>query len=245
MSRSPSSRQAPPTLSADAFVERLMAHVSSQGPAKAATSFRCDEDDVFITVRMRDVFAVAKDFIDLPPAAIEALLENPIHEMRVGAVSVMDFQARRKRTSAERKKDLFELYLRRHDRINNWDLVDRAAPYVIGGHLADKPRDVLYALARSENVWQRRTAIVSTYFFIRQGDLDDTFKIAEILVDDDHDLIHKAVGGWMREAGKKDLTPLRRFLDRHAATMPRVMLRYAIEHLDADEREHYRNQKDA
>lgn len=239
----PSSRAAPLTLSADGFVERLMSHVSPDEPTKADTSFRYDEDEVFIAVRMRDVFALAKEFIDLPLAAIEELLESPIHEMRVGAVSVMDFQARRKRTSDTRRKELFDLYLRRHDRINNWDLVDRAAPYVIGGYLADKPRDVLYTLARSANVWERRTAIVSTYFFIRQDDLDDTFAIAEILVDDDHDLIHKAVGGWIREAGKKDAKPLRGFLDHHAATMPRVMLRYATERLDADEREHYRGLK--
>lgn len=231
------------TLSADGFVDRLMSHVSTDKPIRADTSFRYDEDDVFIAVRMRDVFALAKEFIDLPPAEIEELLENQIHEVRVGAVSVMDFQGRRKRTSDERRKELFDLYLRRHDRINNWDLVDRAAPYVIGGYLSDKPRDVLYTLARSANVWERRTAIVSTYYFIRQGDLDDTFAIAEILVDDDHDLIHKAVGGWLREAGKKDPKPLRDFLDLHGATMPRVMLRYAIERLDADEREHYRGLK--
>lgn len=220
-------------LSADGFVERLMAHVSPGEPTRADSSFRYDEETEFIAVRMRDIFALAKEFIDLPPAEIEKLLENPIHEVRVGAVSVMDFQARRKRTSGERRKELFDLYLRHHDRINNWDLVDRAAPYVIGGFLSDKPRDVLYTLARSANVWERRTAIVSTHYFIRQGDLDDTFAIAEILVDDDHDLIHKAVGGWLREAGKKDRKRLREFLDHHAATMPRVMLRYAIERLDA------------
>ena len=129
--------------------------------------------------------------------------------------------------------------MRRTDRINNWDLVDVACPYVVGVYLSNKPRDVLYELARSENMWERRTAIVSTYFFIRQGDVDDTFRIAEVLLDDQEDLIHKAAGGWLREAGKKDRRRLRTFLDGYAATMPRTMLRYALEHLDKEERKHY------
>jgi 3-methyladenine DNA glycosylase AlkD len=120
-----------------------------------------------------------------------------------------------------------------------------ASPYVVGGYLFDKPRDVLYELARSENMWERRTAIVSTSFFIRQGDVDDTFRIAEVLLDDEEDLIHKAVGGWLREAGRKDRGRLRTFLDGHAATMPRTMLRYAIEHLDKEERKQYRSMKKA
>ena len=125
------------------------------------------------------------------------------------------------------------------DRINNWDLVDRAAPYVVGGYLFDKPRDILYELARSSNIWERRTSIVSTYYFIRQGELDDTFRIAELLLNDDQDLIHKATGGWLREAGKKDRQRLLSFLDHYAATMPRTALRYAIEHLEKDQRDHY------
>jgi 3-methyladenine DNA glycosylase AlkD len=190
-------------------------------------------------LRMRDVFALAKEFTDLPLGEIEALLAHPSHEVRVGAVSVMDFQARRQRTPESRRRELFELYLRRHDRIDNWDLVDRSAPYVVGGYLADKPRDVLYELARSANVWERRTAIVSTYYFLRRGETHDTFAIAEILVDDTHDLIQRAVGGWIREAGKRDPKRLLAFLDEHAAAMPRTALRYAVEHLDKPRRAHY------
>jgi 3-methyladenine DNA glycosylase AlkD len=133
--------------------------------------------------------------------------------------------------------------LRRHDRINNWDLVDVSAPYVVGGYLFDKPRTVLYGLARSKNVWERRTAIVSTAFFIRQGDLADTFNIAEMLLDDKEDLIHKATGGWLREAGNQDRQKLLIFLDRHAADMPRTTLRYAIERLDKEQRGHYLSMK--
>jgi 3-methyladenine DNA glycosylase AlkD len=116
-------------------------------------------------------------------------------------------------------------------------------PYVVGGYLFDKPRDVLYELARSEILWERRTAIVSTSYFIRQGDVADTFEIAEILLDDDQDLIHKATGGWLREAGKKDPGRLLSFLDRYAATMPRTALRYAIERLDKEKRARYLSMK--
>jgi 3-methyladenine DNA glycosylase AlkD len=197
------------------------------------------EGDKFIGVRMGQIFALAKKFMNMQPKEIEKLLESPIHELRVGAVSIMDFQARDRKTAGERLKELYELYINRHDRVNNWDLVDRSAPYVVGGYLADKPRNTLYKLARSKDMWERRTAIVSTFYFIRKGDIDDTFKIAEILVNDKEDLINKAVGGWVREAGKRDPQRLLKFLDKHAATMPRTALRYAIEKLDAKKKKYY------
>ena len=225
---------------AEHFVERLLALHVPGAPTRAGSAFRHDGDGRFIAVRMRDVFALGKEFIDLDPDQIELLLDSPIHEVRVGAVSIMDFQARRRTTPATRRKELYELYLRRHDRIDNWDLVDRAAPWVVGGYLYDKPRDPLYRLARSASVWERRTAIVATWYFIGHGQLDDTYAIAELLVDDGHDLVQKAVGSWVREAGKRDVARLRAFLDAHAATMPRTTLRYAIEHLAPDERAHYR-----
>jgi 3-methyladenine DNA glycosylase AlkD len=155
----------------------------------------------------------------------------------------MDFQARRKATPEGRRRELYNLYLRRHDRIDTWDLVDRAAPHVVGGYLWDKPREPLYRLAASAQWFERRTSIVSTWFFIRHSDLDDTFGIAQILVNDPHDLVQKAVGGWIREAGKRDEQRLRDFLDRNAATMPRTALRYAIEHLPSDARDYYLNLK--
>ena len=134
----------------------------------------------------------------MPPAEIEKLLESPRHEMRVGAVSIMDWKARAKSTTEAERKGLFDLYIKRQDRINTWDLVDRSAPYVVGGYLAGKPRKILYKLARSANPHERRTAIVSTYFFIRQDDLDNTFAIAEILVNDTEEVVQKAVGSWVR-----------------------------------------------
>lgn len=188
---------------------------------------------------MRDIFALAKAFVGMPPADIETLLERPEHEARVGAVSIMDYQARATSTTNDRRKELYDLYVRRHDLIDTWDLVDRAAPSVVGGYLTDKPRGQLYAFARSPNAMERRTAIVATYAFIRKGDLEDTFAIADILANDQDALVQKAVGGWIREAGKRDPGQLHRFLDRHAATMPRTALRYAVEHLDQVERDYY------
>lgn len=237
-------------INAEKFIEQLKSHLSPTQLKKNQRYFKTGagdyaEDDIFIGVRMGQIFTLAKEFIEMPLKEVEKLLESPIHEVRVGAVSVMDWQARSKKTPDSRRKELFDLYIRRHDRINNWDLVDRCAPYVVGGYLSDKPRNILYKLARSKNIWERRTAIVSTYYFIRQDDLDDTFNIAEILVNDTHDLVNKAVGGWVREAGKKDLQKLLRYLDKYAATMPRVALRYAIEHLDKKQQEYYLGMKNA
>lgn len=213
------------SINAEQFIERL------NGLGSAA--------DEYQDVGMGQVFALAKELMNMPPEEIEKLLESPIHKVRVGAVSIMDWQARSKKTPEARRKELFNLYIKRHDRIDNWDLVDRSAPYVLGGYLFDKPRKILYKLARSKSPWERRSAITATYYFIRQGDVDDTFEIAEILVHDPHDLVQKAVGGWVREAGKKDVQKLLSFLDKYAASMPRTMLRYAVEHLDRDQREHY------
>ena len=234
-------RDMPESLSAGRFVKELEAHRSPEQTKKYLRYFKTGkgqyaEGDVFIGVRMGQVFALAKEFIDMPPEQIEKLLESPIHEARAGALSIMDKQGWRNKSPGDRRKELFDLYLRRTDRINNWDLVDLGAPYVVGRHLFDKPRDLLYELARSENVWERRTAIVATSYFIRQDDVADTFEISEILLDDEQDLIHKATGGWLRAAGAKDRQRLLGFLDRHAATMPRTMLRYAIEHLDKEQR---------
>jgi 3-methyladenine DNA glycosylase AlkD len=193
----------------------------------------------FLGIRMSKIFELAKQYIQMPLDEIRKLLLSEFYEVRMGAVSIMDFQARDKKITPVKRKALFDLYISNHRQINNWDMVDRSAPYVVGGYLHDKPRKILYKLAKSKNVWERRTAIVSTYFFIRQNDLDDTFNIAEILVNDQHDLIQKAVGSWVREAGKRDNRKLIDFLDRHAASMPRTTLRYAIEKLDRKLKDYY------
>ena len=159
----------------------------------------------------------------------------------MGAMSIMDFKARDKKTTDAERKQLYNLYIKKHDKITNWDMVDRSAPYVVGGYLYDKPRDVLYKLAKSKNEWERRTAIVSTYFFIRKCDVNDTFEIGELMVHDKQESVNKAVGSWVREAGKKDRKQLLGFLDRYAATMPRITLRYALEKQDKKTKEHYMN----
>jgi len=231
-------------LTAEQYVARLYTYQSDAELRKIQRYFKSGageygEGDTFMGVRMGQVFALSKEFIDLPPSEISRLLAHPIHEVRAGGCSIMDKQARRKQTPASRRKELYDLYFAHMDGINNWDLVDLAAPFVVGGYLFDKPRAVLYRLARSPNLWERRTAIVSTYYFIRQGDVDDTFAISALLLHDDEDLIHKAVGGGLRWAGDSDPARLRAFLDQHAAAMPRTMLRYAIEHFDPPERAHY------
>jgi hypothetical protein len=225
-------------INAEQFIKKLKTYRSPEA-AKSHSHLAADEDDKIMGVRMGQVFALAKEFMEMPPSEIEKLLENPIHEIRVGGVSIMDWQARSKKTPEARRKELFDLYMRRPDRINNWDLVDRSAPYVVGGYLFDKQRDILYKLARSKNIWERRTAMVSTGYFIRQGDIDDTLKIAELLLQDDQDLIHKATGWMLRAAGGIDRQKLLSFLDKYAASMPRTALRYAIEHLEKNQRDHY------
>lgn len=235
-------------VSAACFTEKLYAMQSPEELVKIQRYFKSGEGqygegDVFIGVRMGNVFSLAKEFIKMPTDELEKLLESPVHELRTGALSIMNQQARNNKMSETDRKALYDLYLRRHDRINNWDLVDVSCIYVIGRYLNDKPRDILYQLAGSENMWERRTAIVSTAYFLKYGDLDDTFNIAEILLNDSQDLIHKAAGGWLRQAGKSDRVRLISFLDRYAATMPRTFLRYAIEHLSDQERSHYLNLK--
>lgn len=192
---------------------------------------------------MGQLFTLAKEFSGMPVNEIEKLLENPIHEIRAGAVSIMDKESRTKKITAERLKEFYDLYMKRHDRINNWDLVDLGCLHMTGSYLFDKPRNPLYKLAKSKNIWERRTAILSTCYFIRRGDLDDTFNIAELLVKDKEDLIHKATGWMLRFAGAKDKKRLVNFLDQHAATMPRTLLRYSIEHFETKQREHYMNLK--
>lgn len=186
---------------------------------------------------MGQVFKLAKEFQAVPPSEIEKLLESDDHLVRVGAVSIMDWQARARKTTDERRRELFDLYIRRHDRIDTWDLVDRSAIHVVGEYLVDKPRDILADLARSPRPMERRTAILSTYAFIRRNDLDDTYRIADTLADDPDELVGKSVGWMLREAGKRDRARLVLFLEAHAATMPRVMLRYSIEKLDKADRD--------
>jgi 3-methyladenine DNA glycosylase AlkD len=232
------------TLIAAEFTKKLKSHQSDTELKKYHRYFDFKEGgkkDSFIGVRMGTVFALAKEFIDMPSKEIEKLLESPIHEIRAGACSIMGKSASAKKTPESRRKELYDLYLKRHDRINNWDLVDLASYKVVGSYLYDfkKPRAVLYKLAKSKDTWERRTAIVSTLYFVGEGDLNDAFKIAELLVNEKQDLVNKGTGWVLRAAGAKDRPRLLKFLDKHAAKMARITLRYAIEHLPNKQRDHY------
>lgn len=200
--------------------------------------------DQFIGVRMGEVFKLAKEHMDMPLDEVEKLLESPIHEARVGAVSIMDYQARSNKYDEQRKKELFDLYLKRHDCINTWDLVDRSGFWVVGNYLLDKPRDILYKLAKSKHMAERRTAIIATgQIVMKAGETSDTFKIAKLLLNDKDPLIHKAVGWMLRVAGDKDRQALLQFLDKHIASMPSTTFSYAIEKLDASHKNHYRTMR--
>ena len=229
-------------MNADEFLKRLKA-LRSLAVTESHNQLASDSDDAMVSVGMGQVFALAKEFMNMDLDEVEKMLESPIHKMRVGAVSIMDFQARSKKTTEARRKELFNLYIRRHDRINTWDLVDRSAIWVVGNYLFDKPRKVLYKLAKSKAMPERRTAIVSTLYFIGKGDVDDAFKLAEIMLHDKEDLIHKANGWALRFAGDKDRKQLVKFLDKHGASMPRVTLRYTLEHFDKKLRDHYMSLK--
>ena len=227
-------------LTAERFVEKLSQSKSDDEFGKVEKYFRGNDGKTkAFGVKFGDIFKTAEEFTQMPITEIDILLHSDFYEIRMGAVSIMAFQAKHKRTTAEQKKELFEQYLQRHDRLNNWDFVDRGSYHIIGEYLVDKPREILYQLAKSKNIWERRTAIVSTYAFIKKGQIEDTFKIAEILLNDTEELINKAVGSWIREAGKKDKTKLIDFLNQFAAVMPRVTLRYAIEKLDKQEKDFY------
>jgi 3-methyladenine DNA glycosylase AlkD len=234
----------PVPVTAEALVATLVELRSDDAAGGMARYFKSapgeyGEGDVFLGVTVPTMRAAVRPYLDLPPVELETLLDNPWHEVRAAALEIMARQASRARTPVERRRELFDLYLRRHDRIANWDLVDRAARDVVGRWVVEHPDDTLDRLAASPVLWERRTAIVATAAYLRIGDVDETFRIAEVLVDDRHDLIHKAVGWLVRSAGDVEPARLLVFLDAHAATMPRTMLRYALEHLEPGVRAHY------
>ncbi|GAA1572485.1 MULTISPECIES: DNA alkylation repair protein [Kribbella] len=202
--------------------------------------------DRMIGVKLSTIRGILKPYLraGLPLDDLEQALASPIHEHRLTILCVLADRATRalRPSTADplELQALYELYLRNTAYINNWDLVDCSAPQVVGGYLLDKPRDPLYELVRSTSLWERRIALVATQYLINQGQTADTYKLAAAVLDDREDLIHKASGWMLREAGKRvDETELRAFLDRYAAQMPRTMLRYAIERLDPAARRRY------
>jgi 3-methyladenine DNA glycosylase AlkD len=216
---------------------------SQATPARAASAqwfFKCGpgeygEGDRFIGVTVPAQRVIARRFRDLPLEESDKLLTSPIHEDRATALLVLVDQFNRGTEQTRRR--IFRLYMRRLRFINNWDLVDTSAAPIVGGWLQDKPRTPLDRLAHSKHLWSRRVAMIATFYYIYRGDHRDAIRIATILVNDSHDLIHKAVGWMLREVDKRaSPAALTAFLDRHADTMPRTMLRYAIERLPAAKR---------
>ncbi len=218
------------------LIAALEALASDDEREKYTRYFPPDPDAPFIGVRMGAVFDLAKTALDLPSGELESLLEQPTHEVRALACSIMGKCAARPKTTDDRRDELYGLYLRRHDRIDQWDLVDLAARDVVGGYLLERDRAPLAGLAASAFWPERRTALVATFAFLRRGELDDAYDLAEALADDPEPLVQKALGWVLRAAGDHDRGRLTVFVERHAATMPRVALRAAIEHYEKPER---------
>lgn len=192
------------------------------------------EGDMFFGIPVPLTRGVAKRHKTADMATVETLLASEWHEARLCALLIL--VEKMKKADADSAKDIVETYLASTARINNWDLVDLSASYIVGAYLLDKPRDLLYRLASSPLLWDNRIAMVSTYAFIKRGDLDDTFALARRLISHPHELMHKAVGWMLREAGKRDMARLSAFVDAHWHEMPRTMLRYAIEKYPEAER---------
>lgn len=183
---------------------------------------------------MKMVFDLAKDFKQMPLSEINKLLDSELYEVRLGAVSIMDFKTRHKSITEAERKALFDLYIKRHDRINNWGLVDRSAPRIVGWYLQDKSKNILYKLAKSNRVSERRTAIVAPLWFItKQNDVIDALGIAEALVNDSEEIINTALGATLHYVGVANKAELEMFLDKHYKTMPKVTLRLATRRQEA------------
>ncbi|BCA94480.1 DNA alkylation repair protein [Legionella antarctica] len=195
------------------------------------------EHDKFLGITIPNLRKIAGSNKNLAHEDLKTLIQSPYNEERLVALFILIEQY--KQGDEDVKSRIYQFYLSQLDQVNNWNLVDASAPYIVGAHLHQKNKELLAALAQSKVLWERRIAIVSTLYFIRHNDLQWTFKIAQLLLNDKHDLIHKAVGWMLREAGKKDQNQLIDFLDQYASEMPRTMLRYSIERFPEQQRKAY------
>ncbi len=192
------------------------------------------EGDQFLGIRVPAQRKIALGYLHLRLPDVQRLLKSPVHEHRFTATEIL--VAQYERATEPQAQRIFDFYLKNARRFNNWDLVDTSAPYVVGDYLLDRPREVLHELAQSSNVWERRIAIVATFAFLKRKETNDTFRIAGMLLGDSQDLIHKAIGWALREAGTVSRERLLKFLERNYQALPRTTLRYAIEHLPPGQR---------
>ena len=192
------------------------------------------EGDRFLGVTVPNIRAIAKQYKNVSLNEIRELMQSEWHEVRLCALLIMVEKSKKKDEAL--RQQLFDLYLSQTDRINNWDLVDLSCRFIVGEYLLDKSRDTLYQLAQNPLLWDNRIAIVSTYAFIRKGQLEDTYALSDLMMHHPHDLMHKAIGWMLREAGKRDANRLYNYVMNHRADMPRTMLRYAIEKFSPAER---------
>ena len=211
---------------------RILAGFFKTGPGQYG------EGDRFLGLRVPDVRRIVKKHREAPQKCVLELLHSEYHEERLAALLIMVEQYRR--GDMKQRKEIFDLYLENTAWINNWDLVDLTAHHIVGEQLFRRKRSLLTKFARSESLWERRIAVLATFYFIRQGESLETLRIAELLLHDSHDLIHKAVGWMLREVGKRcSIESECLFLDQYASVMPRTMLRYAIERFPEDLKKHY------
>ena len=192
------------------------------------------DGDVFLGVMVPYSRAIAKKYFQMPLAKIKGLLDSEFHEERLVAGLILTYKY--EKSSDQEKANIANFYLKNAKKFNNWDLVDLTSHKILGAFLVDKKRDVLYQLARSKNLWEKRISVIATFAFIRREDFKDSLALSELLLGDKHDLMHKAVGWMLREVGKKNQDVLRSFLGKHYKQMPRTMLRYSIEKFDEKER---------
>ncbi len=224
-------------------IQKKLHAFASPAKQKILTSFfKCGPGqygagDQFIGVTVPQVRSLLPQTFGLSYSDVATLLQSPIHEERLLALLIL--VKRFSQADAAEQKKIFDFYFRFKKFVNNWDLVDQSAAPIVGAYLHKKPRDVLFRLARSKSLWDRRIAVVATWHFIRSHDLKITFELCEKLMGDEEDLMHKACGWMLREAGKRDVKALERFLNKNASRMPRTMLRYSIEKFHEKKRRAY------
>jgi 3-methyladenine DNA glycosylase AlkD len=224
-------------------IQKKLKSLGNEEKAKKHQSFfktgpgEYGEGDIFIGVTVPELRKLAKEYKTITLKEVKQLLHSSIHEERLLSLFLLIYQY--SKGDEPEKKRIYELYLKNTKFINNWDLVDSSAGQIVGDFLFDKSKKPLFDLVKSDNLWERRISIISTFYFIKHNQFPDTLKISEILLSDREDLIHKAVGWMLREVGKRDIRTEENFLKKHYKNMPRTMLRYAIEKFPESKRQRY------